>query len=220
MNREEWIQYQDIRLLNIECERPYDWDERDATHLRVCMPVAYENSVEMLRRGFYLADRMLDVSINLTCSRLDFASMVRIEPIITSQRRGEVREIAQQSFPTDRRFHLSYVPDRAVSDKVIAGWVDGLSEYYFCEHKGAAIGFLALTGDEQQKFVHLAAVLERYRTSGAAISLYAAAARDCRAAGVRSLSGRISSANPAVINLYSYLGANFSNPCDVYLKEV
>lgn len=220
MNREERVQYQDIRLLSIECDQPYDWDERDATHLRVCMPVSYENSREMLCRGFYLADRTLDVSINLTRSKLDFASMVRIEPIITLQRRSEVREIAQQSFPTDRRFHLSYAPDRAVSDKVLAGWVEGLSEYYLCEHKGTAIGFLALTGDERQKFVHLAAVLERYRTSGAALSLYAAAARDCKEAGVHFLNGRISSTNTAVINLYSCLGASFFNPCEIYLKEV
>lgn len=220
MNKEERIQYQEIRLLNIECEEPYDWDEEDATHLRVCMPAGYENSSEMLCRGFYLADRTLDVSINLVRSKLDFAAMVRIEPIITSQRRGEVLEIARRSFPTDRRFHLSYAPNSAVSDKVLAVWVNGLSEYYLCQHKGAAIGFLALTGDEQQKSVHLAAVLERYRTSGAAMSLYAAAARDCKTAGVRFLNGRISSANPAVMNLYSYLGASFSNPCDVYIKEV
>lgn len=220
MSREERIQYQDLRLLNIECEKPYGWDEGDATHLRVCMPASYENSSEMLRRGFYLADRVLDVSINLVRGKMDYASMVRMEPVITSQRRGEVREIARQSFPTDRRFHLSYAPDRAVSDKVLTGWVNSLSEYYLCEYKDTAIGFLALTGDERQKFIHLAAVLEQYRASPAAVSLYAAAARDCKAAGVRFLNGRVSSANPAAMNLYSYLGASFSNPCDVYLKEV
>ena len=68
--------------------------------------------------------------------------------------------------------------------------------------------------------MHLAAVLERYRASGAAMSLYAAAARDCRSRGIRFLDGRVSTANPSVINLYAYLGAKFSDPMDVYLKEV
>lgn len=219
MNKEERTQYQDIRLLDIECTAPYDWEQGDATHIRVCVPAGYENSQEMLRRGFYFVDRTLDVSINLRRSKLDFASMVRIEPIITSQYRSEVREIARQSFPTDRRFHLNVAPNQTVANIVISGWVDRLSEYYLCEHKGEKIGFLALTGDEQQRFIHLAAVLKRYRTSGAALSLYAAAARDCKAAGIQSLCGRISSTNTAVMNLYSFLGASFSNPCDVYLKE-
>jgi len=174
----------------------------------------------MASRGFIWADRLLDVSINLTRSNLDFASMVRLQPTLTSERRDEVCAIAQQSFPTDRRFHLTAAPNQAVADAVIAGWVEELYEYYLCEHKGNAIGFLALTGDEKQKMIHLAAVLQRYRASGAALSLYAAAARDCKLAGVRTLKGRISSVNTAVMNLYAFLGANFSNPIDVYLKEV
>lgn len=79
---------------------------------------------------------------------------------------------------------------------------------------------MVLTGEGDRRFVHLAAVLERYRASGAALSLYAAAARDCKSQGVRFLEGRISTANPAVMNLYAFLGAKFSQPVDVYLKEV
>lgn len=220
MNKEERIQYQAIRLLNIECEEPYDWKIEDATHIRVCMPVNFEKEQELLDRGFHLADRTLDVSIHLNRSRLDFSSLIRIEPVITSERRQEVLEIAQKSFPTDRRFHLNIYPNQARADMVITGWIDQLEEYYLCEYKGKAIGFLALTGDKRQKFVHLAAVLEEYRLSGAALSLYAAAARDCKANGVQALNGRISSANTAVMNLYSYLGASFANPRSIYLKEV
>lgn len=220
MNREESVKYQNIRLLNIECDQPYDWGAEDVTHIRVRMPVDAAHRSEMLCRGFTYVDRMLDVSVNLTRSKLDFAALVRMQPVLTSQRRDEIYEIARQSFPTDSRFHLNCTPNQEVADVVLRSWVNALSEYYLCEHRGEAVGFLALTGEGDRRFVHLAAVLERYRTTGAALSLYAAAARDCKAAGIRVLNGRISTSNPAVMNLYAFLGGNFSNPTDVYHKEM
>lgn len=220
MNREERRVYGSIRLLDMECERPYDWETGDATHVRVSMPADCESEMEMARRGFFLADRTLGVSINLSRSTVDFASLVRNEPRITDEKREEVLAIARQSFPTDRRFHVSPALDPMVADAVLAGWVKGLSPYYLCEHRGQPIGFLALTGEGNRRFVHLAAVLKRYRASGAALSLYAAACRDCKMQGVQFLDGRVSTVNPAVMNLYAFLGAKFSDPMDVYLKEV
>lgn len=220
MNRETMRQYGRIKLLDIECDRPYDWDEADATHIRVSVPPAYQTETQMLRRGFFPADRTLGVSVNLARSGVDYGSLVRMEPVRTSDRRGDVLAIARQSFPTDRRFNLTREPDPAVAGTVLSVWVEELEEYYLCEHKGQAIGFLALTGEGERRFVHLAAVAERYRTSPAGLSLYAAAARDCRQAGVQWLQGRVSSANTAVMNLYARLGAVFSEPLDVYLREV
>ena len=220
MSREERRQYGNIRLLDIECESPYGWETGDATHVRVSMPPNYESQAEMARRGFFLADRTLGVSVNLARSTVDFAALVRREPEITGEKRGEVLEIARQSFPTDRRFHVAPAPDQTLADKVLEGWVEALPPYYLYEHKGQVVGFLALTGEGDRRFVHLAAVLERYRASGAALSLYAAAARDCKAQGVRSLDGRVSTANPAVMNLYAFLGGKFEAPMDIYLKEV
>lgn len=219
MRREEYRQYGDVRLLNIECSAPYGWETKRATHLRVSMPVSYENQAEMARQGFFLADRTLGVSINLARSMTDFGSFVRKEPKITGGRQEEVLVIARQSFPTDRRFHVSPPLDQTLADKILAGWVEALSSYYLYEHREQAVGFLALAGEGDRRFVHLAAVLEQYRASGAALSLYAAAARDCKAQGVRFLEGRVSAANPAVINLYVFLGAKFAEPMDVYLKE-
>ena len=221
MRKEERIQYApDIRLLDIECEAPGDWDAGDATHIRVSVPAGYNSHCELLQRGFHFVDRTLDVSINLLRSKQDYSALVRTEPILTGQRRSEVCRIAQQSFPTDRRFHLSVAPNQQLAGIVIARWVDWLDDWYLIEHNGEATGFLALTGDAQQKFVHLAAVLEKFRASGAAMSLYAAAARDCKAGGARFLNGRVSSSNTAVMNLYAFLGGSFSNPMNVYLKEV
>ena len=219
MNRELRKQYGNITLLDIECSEPYGWNEENASYVRVSVPPTYDHARQMLEQGFFLADRTLDVTINLTRSNIDYRRLVRIAPSITSGRNDEVLAIARQSFPADRRFNLSYKPDPSVAETVITGWVGELDRYYLSEIKGKAIGFLALTGGGETRFVQLAAVLERYRPSGAGISLYAAAAYDCKEAGVRFLEGRISSANTAVMNLYAYLGASFSNPLDVYLKE-
>ncbi len=213
-------QYGKILLLEIHSDRPYDWEVGDATHIRACLPTSYDNQREMLARGFFPADRTLDVSIGLVRTKLDFGALTRTQPRRISDRRDEVLAIARESFPNDRRFHLSPAPDRAISDEVLAVWVAALSDYYVFEHKGQIIGFLALTGEGDTRSVHLAAVLEKYRASGAALSLYAAAVRDCQAAGLHALHGRVSTANPAVMDLYAFLGAKFSAPTDVFLKEV
>ena len=220
MSREEHRNYGKIRLLDIECDSPYDWQLDGATNVRVSMLASCENQAEMARRGFFHADRTLGVSIYLSRSMVDFASLIRAEPYISDERRYEVLTIAKQCFPTDRRFHIAPALNQSIADTVLADWVDGLSQYYLYEYKSQPIGFLALTGDEDRRFVHLAAVLERYRASGAALSLYAAAARDCKAQGIRFLDGRVSTMNPSVINLYAFLGAKFSDPLDVYLMEV
>ncbi len=220
MNREERRWYGKIRLLDITCDAPYGWQFEDATHVRVSMPACYESQAEMVRQGFFCADRTVEVSISLSSGRIDFSSLVRTEPQFTSERRDEILAIAKQCFPADRRFHVAPALNQAIADDILTSWVDDLPSCYLCEHRGQPTGFLALTGEGDRRFVHLAAVLERYRASGAALSLYAAAARDCKSQGVRFLDGRVSTANPAAMNLYAFLDGKFSCPMDVYLKEV
>lgn len=220
MAQEERHTYGDIRLLDIECTEPQDWDVGDATHLRVSLPASRQTEQAMRSADFIWADRTLDVAINLSRSELDFGSLIRLQPVLTAERRDEVLEIAKESFPQDSRFHIGALPDQTIADRVLAEWVRALPEYYLCEYKDVAVGFLALCGEGDERFVYLAAVLERYRRAGAALSLYAAAARDCKASGVHMLKGRVSSANTAVMNLYTFLGGSFSNPLDVFLKEV
>lgn len=220
MAQENRRTYGNIKLLDIECSGPYDWEAENATHLRVSLPASRETEAIMREDGFTWADRTLDVAINLSRSELNFDAMIRLPSILTSEQRGDVLEIAKQSFPQDSRFHLCSEPNPALAKQVITGWIEELPAYYLCAYKGTSIGFLALSGEGEERFVHLAAVLERFRRAGAALSLYATAARDCKANGVRMLRGRVSSANTAVMNLYSFLGGSFSNPLDVFLKEV
>ncbi len=173
----------------------------------------------MYEKGFFLADRTLDVSINLTRSEIDFKKLIRICPTIISGSNDVVFDIAKQCFPTDRHFNINFKPNTETSEMVLRGWVDQLKNVYIYEIKGAPVGFLTLVGEGNYRFVHLVAVLERYRPTGAGISLYAAEAYDCQKAGIKYLNGIISSANTTVMNLYSHLGGSFSNPLDVFLKE-
>ena len=73
---------------------------------------------------------------------------------------------------------------------------------------------------DNHSFIHLAAVKQKYRLTGAALSLYANAAEECKKQKKFFLDGRISSTNTAVMNLYASLGAVFFDPMDIFLKEV
>lgn len=218
---EERKVYGEIRVLDIECTEPYEWHEENLTHIRVSVPAGSGHMQEMLRRGFRFADRLMDASINLMQSKMDYRKMIRLHPRLTSQRRDEVERIALESFQNDSRFYISLTSGGDAARAVLAGWVADLDEYYLCEHKGEVFGFLALreSGD-MQAFIHLAAVDERFHSTGAAMSLYANAAAQCKERGYRLLKGRISTLNMAVINLYAFLGASFTNPVDVFIKEV
>jgi GNAT superfamily N-acetyltransferase len=220
METQEIKAYASFKLLNIACDKPFAWDEADCSHIRVCMPANLEHERAMQERGFFLADRLLDVSLNLKKNTMDFDSLVRIKPSLTAGKREAIRSIACHSFPRDRRFHVGIEYNDEIAHTIISDWVAGLTEYYVCEYKEQVIGFLALQGIEGGAFVYLAAVEEKYRLTGAALSLYAYVAGECKKRGYTVLNGRISTLNIPVINLYSFLGAGFSNPTDVFLKEV
>jgi len=73
--------------------------------------------------------------------------------------------------------------------------------------------------NQNQAFIRLAAVDEKYRVAGVAASLYAGAVEKCREQGIKKIWGRISSRNMSVMNLYASLGAVFSQPLDVYVRR-
>ena len=55
---------------------------------------------------------------------------------------------------------------------------------------------------------------------GAGMALYVKACLLAKERGYKKLEGRISSQNTSVMNIYASLGAIFSEPLDIYLKEV
>lgn len=175
--------------------------------------ILYQNS-------FVFGDRTLDVSIPL--SKIEgIEKFVRLPILETSDYKQEILEIAQNSFSYDRRFHLAPKYNQDLANLVLEDWVEGLDQVLVCLFKEKPIGFLALKErNSKTLFVHLAAVNEKYRMTGAAMALYAKAILIAKERGYSSLDGRISSQNTAVMNLYSYFEAKFSNPTDIYIREV
>jgi predicted GNAT family acetyltransferase len=221
MGHEERQNFDTVKLLNIEAEAPYDWEIQDANHIRVCLPATEKNQLEMHRRGFFHADRLINTSINLAKSKVDYHKLLRMEVIKTLQYRERIKEIAVKSFPADRRFHVGIRCDMSIAVPIISQRIETLEECLVCMYHENPVGFLELREIQAGKcYVNLAAVEERYRTTGAAVSLYAKAALECKDNGFRTLDGCISTNNTAVMNLYSFLGASFLNPVDVFLKEV
>lgn len=213
--------YGPVRLLNIEADQPAGWPAGQATHLRVSLPAAYENMRPMLEQGFVFADRMLDVSIIPARTKLDYAKMVRLAPELTSGHKEELLSIAKRSFTTDRRFHVAPAYDDNLAGLILEAWITELPDALVCRYRDAIAGFLALRpSTDKQTAIHLAAVLEKYRSAGVALSLYAGAICQAMQNGIEVITGYISAANTPVVNLYAHLGGTFSNPRDIFLKEV
>jgi GNAT superfamily N-acetyltransferase len=187
---------------------------------RAEIPYAPENYSEMSRKGYIFADRTLGVSIAVNKCSLDLDKMIRFSIEASSGDDEDVLNIALASFPFDRRFHVRPVPDNEVAGDIIRKWVSELSEVYVCKYKDKTVGFIDLEpyGDNDC-FIHLAAVEERYRAAGVAVSLYAFALKKAKEKGCDKLLGRISAGNTAVMNLYTYLGGVFSEPVDVFVRN-
>lgn len=187
---------------------------------KICrMPTEAQNEIKMQRKGCFFADRTLLASINLSRCSVDTKKLIRLNILSTKEYREEIFAVAKKSFPYDRRFHLQPDCNAGEAEIEIKKWVDDLDEVLVCFYKEIVIGFLALKEiDEETLFVHLAAVDEKYRLTGAAMSLYARAIEIAKEKGYKKLDGRISSQNTAVMNLYAYLGASFSDPEDIFIK--
>lgn len=217
----ELITYDDMKLLNVSDDTIKDWELTKATLVKVNLPADSMFETEMQNNGYLYADRTVDASINLSKTNLDFKKLIRMEILETAEHKEEILNLAVNAFTYDRRFHIKPQCDVNVSKRVLKKWVEELDEVLVCFYKNTLIGFLALKETEADTlFIHLAAVDEKYRLTGAAMSLYARAIQYSLEKGYKKLNGRISTRNTAVMNLYSYFGAAFSNPTDIFLKEV
>ncbi len=214
-------EYGSVRLFNAEASVPEEWDFSGATHAKVVLDADAATEVEMQRRGFIFADRTLKTSISLARCADDLDKKVRLPLLETKEYKQDILRIACSSFADDRRFHI--VPDCSptLAAFVLEEWVEALDDVLVCLFRDKPVGFLALTQSASDAlFVHLAAVEEKYRMTGAAMSLYAGACRLAASRGYKRLEGRISSRNTAVMNVYAAFGASFSEPKDIFLKEV
>ncbi len=213
--------YGQIRLAEIEAMKPDKWDFSGATHARVMMPSCADTETIMQRQGFVFADRTLKVVIGLSKVFADLKRFIRLPIVETSEYKDDIFAIAHESFTRDRRFHILPKCDPAVSALVLREWVAAIDKSWVCLYHDKPIGFLVLKSTAPDAcFVHLAAVKEEYRITGAAMALYAKAIEVARERGYKKLEGRISSLNTAVMNVYAAFGAVFSDPQDIFLKEL
>lgn len=213
--------YGDISLMDITVSQPEEWNFEGADCARIEIPSNSNFEVQMQDKGFYWADRTLKVSISLAKLSENLEKYLRLPIEETTDYKKDILRIAVNSFTYDRRFHIAPQCNEEVSEKVLNVWVNALDKVLVCLYKEQPIGFLALKETASDTlFVHLAAVDEKYRLMGAAMALYAQACLLAKERGYKKLEGRISSQNTAVMNIYATLGAMFSDPLDVYLKEV
>lgn len=203
----------------IETDKLSDISECDIA--KVVLPSCVENENLMKEKGFTFADRTLQTSIQLSKLDLNFDKLIRLNVEETSEYKSEIENIALKSFPYDRRFHLRLnYNDEDLFKCIIKEWVNDLDKVLVAKYKDTVVGFLALKKiAEDTLFVHFAAVDEKYRLTGAAMSLYGRAVQIAKEKGYKKLEGRISTKNTAVMNLYSYFSAHFENPLDIYIKE-
>ena len=189
--------------------------------VKVVLPSSVDNENLMKEKGFTFADRTIQTSIQVSKLDLNFDKLIRLPVEETTDYKTEIEEIALKSFPYDRRFHLRLnYDDEDLFKEIIKEWVSDLDKVLVAKYKDTVVGFLALKQTEQDTlFVHFAAVDEKYRLTGAAMSLYSRAVQIAKEKGYKKLDGRISTKNTAVMNLYSYFDAHFENPMDIYIKE-
>ena len=220
MNTEETV-YPSFRLSEVKGDSPSEVPAVSGEgFFRAEIPSAPCNCSEMLKKGYIFADRTLGVEVNLKQSRIDYKKLVRFDICRTDSISEEIIDIALSSFPSDRRFHVAAKPDMKIAEPIIRKWLDDLSEVYVCMHKEHIAGFLGLVfSTDGGGFVHLAAVREKYRAAGAAVSLYAGAFLAAQEKGYQRVCGRISTLNTAVMNLYARLGGIFVNPIDVFVRD-
>ncbi len=211
----------DFSLAGFENADIDEQEVKDADFLRVELPTSADTEILMQQKGFFFADRTLKVSISLGKCPLDLDRCIRLPIMETTDYKEDILRIAQEAFVYDRRFHVAPLCSKKIASAVLKAYVADLEDVLVALFKDKPVGFLALKkASEEALFVHLAAVDEKYRMAGAALALYAFACKLAKEKGYKKLEGRISSQNMAVMNLYAAFGAVFSEPKDVFIKEI
>lgn len=211
------IKFNDMILADIE-----NFQEVPPCNIaKITLPYSIENSLLAIKNGFVFTDRTILTTIQVSKAEFNFDKLIRVEIEETTSYKDEIKQIAQKAFIDDRRFYYDLeCKNTQLSNFIIGKWVDELDQVSVAKYKDVVIGFLALKETSNDTlFIHLAATDEKYRLTGVAMSLYAKALMSAKERGYKKLEGRISTKNLAVMNLYSYLGAHFENPMDIYIKE-
>lgn len=218
--QEEIKIYNNTDFLYISAEVPDEIKGDMGKNVRAELPSDVTFAKVMAERGYILGDRTIGVTINLTKVQTDMEKLIRFDVEDGSSEKSRILEIAVAAFGYDRRFNILCLPDEQLARTILSEWVDKLSNVFICRYKGDVLGFIDIEDiDDKTADIHLAAIDQSVRLPGVAMSLYAFAVKKAVEMGKRRLTGRISSRNMAVMNIYSGLGAIFSEPRDIYIKE-
>lgn len=186
----------------------------------IVAPTHPANEIRMQRDGFFFVDRTVKTTISLSKIAVDLDRFIRLPIVETAEYKNDILRIAVASFAYDRRFHIKPDLNAEVAAGVLKQWVGELDKVFVAMFKDQPVGFLALKETAADAlFVHLAAVEEKYRMTGAAMALYANACKIAKERGYKKLEGRVSTQNTAVMNVYTAFGAIFSEPQDIFIKE-
>lgn len=194
------------------------------TIYRIISECSKDVMLELTKYDYHIVDRMVETKINL--KKIEDFSIKRRLTVEEEKAEGkntkDILSIALKSFKNDSRFNLVFDnSNKRVYEKLINEWCNNISDVYVIYYKDIIAGFAEvkyLNQYNNEPFINFAAVDEKYRLSGAALELYSFIVENERNKGYSFLYGCISSQNTAVMNLYSYLGASFQNPKDIYLK--
>lgn len=217
------MRYSMLDYVSVELAMGDAIPEIEEKHVRFSIPTERGFQKELVQAGHVLVDRTIEVKVPLKKNKMDFSKFCRMPILLEPSRKEEIYELALHNFKNDRRFNVMLEPqDEKVYEGILHQWVDEQEDVFACNYKEKVIGFAdvrLLETYSNVPFIYLAAVDEKYRASGAAMSLYAFVFQYMKEKGHNYVYGRISSQNMAVMNLYASFGATFANPYDVYIRR-
>ena len=198
---------------------PFTLFESNET-VRIVAPSNPLFEVKMQEHGFLFVDRTIKTKIY---TKNDIPGNIRKMAKVPVKREeineNEIIKIASEEFSYDRRFYIDKYLSKESAIPLLTSFIHSQNYCLIARVRGEVAGFLCLEEKlEGEFFISLAAVKQKYRLSGAALSLYVAAFDHAVQLGSKVLIGRISSQNMAVLNIYSALGARFEFPQDIFLK--
>jgi len=173
------------------------------------------------RMGFRFVDLALRVALNnLQSADLPPARTALREAV--PEDHDSIQEIAGQAF-RHGRFHADPAFPRELADLRYRRWManalagtDPIQRVYVMGEPGRVTGFYHFTVEEATSDLRLAAVAPEMQRTGLGFDLYLGLLHVLKSLGIRRVVSSISSANTAVMNLYSMLGFHFLQPEAAY----
>lgn len=214
--------YQGLEYVAVELEDGEQLPMITEKYARLSVPAGMYR-YELMTDGYIMVDRTIEVKVPIARSKIEFQKFCRMNVNLTDADSKAIYQVAQKSFHEDCRFQVTLSEEREnLAAQILNVWLEEQKQVFQCKYKEQVVGFADVRYLDEYKgqpFIYLAAVDEKYRVSGAAMSLYASVFEYYKKLDTKFVYGRISSRNMAVMNLYATFGAQFAQPYDIYIKK-